>query len=329
VKRRDFITLLGGVAAAWPRAARAQQPTMPVIGFLGSETSEQSAARVQAFLHGLGEVGFVEGRNVIIEYRWAEGHNEQLPALATDLVRRQAAVIVSIAGIPGAQAVKAATSTVPIVFYTGADPVAFGLVASLSRPGGNLTGVSSLGDEVGPKKLELMKELLPASRTMGLVLNPTNPVAETQSREMQPAARAMGLTLHILHSRSESDLDALFASADELRVEALVVGSEQAFYTPGWQLRFVPLASQHRLPTISGGPGFAQAGGLLSYGNNGVEGGHTIGIYAGRILKGAKPADLPVQQATKVDLAINLKTAKALGITVPIALLTRADEVIE
>jgi putative tryptophan/tyrosine transport system substrate-binding protein len=328
MKRRTLIALLGG-ATAWPVAARAQPSTMPVVGFLGSETTEQSAARVRAFLQGLGEVGFVDGRNVIIEYRWAEGHNERLPALATDLVRRQAAVIVSIAGIPGAKAVKAATSTIPIVFSTGADPVAFGLVASLSRPGGNLTGVSSLGDEVGPKKLELMKELLPASSAMGLVLNPTNPVAETQSREMQPAARAMGLTLHILHSRSERDLDALFASADELRVEALVVGSEQAFFTPGWQLRFAPLALQHKLPTISGGPGFAEAGGLISYGNNGAEGGHTIGIYAGRILKGARPADLPVQQATKVELTINLKTAKVLGLTVPLPLLGRADGVIE
>jgi putative tryptophan/tyrosine transport system substrate-binding protein len=328
MRRRDFITLLGGVATAWPLAARAQQAVLPVIGLLGSETTEQSAARVRAFVEGLGEAGFVDGRNVIIEYRWAEGHNERLPALAAELVRRQVAVIVSIAGIPGAQAVKATTSTIPIVFFTGADPVAFGLVASLSRPGGNLTGASSLGDEVGPKKLELMKELLPTSSAMGLVLNPSNPVAETQSRDMQAAARAMGLTLHILHSHSERDLDALFASADELRVEALVVGSEQAFITPGWQLRFAPLASQHKLPTI-GGLGFAEAGGLMSYGNNADEGGHTIGIYAGQILQGAKPADLPVQQSTKIQLILNLKTAKALGINLPLTLLARADEVIE
>jgi putative ABC transport system substrate-binding protein len=328
MNRRDFITLVGG-AAAWPLAARGQQPAMPVVGFLGSATAEQSTSRVRAFLQALAETGFVEGRNVAIEYRWAEGHNERLPALAADLARRQVAVIVSLAGIPGAQAAKAATSTIPIVFFTGADPVAFGLVASLARPGGNLTGASSLGDEVGPKKIELMKELLPAATTMGLVLNPANPVAETQSRDAQTAARGIGLALHVLHSRSEHDLEALFASADELRLEALVVGSEQVFVTPSWQLRFAALAAEHKLPTVATNPGFIAAGGLMSYGNNNAEADHTIGIYAGRILKGAKPADLPFQQATKVELMINLKTAKALGITVPLSLAYRADEVIE
>jgi len=329
MRRRDFITLLGGTAAAWPLAARAQQPPVPVIGFLGSETAEQSADRLQAFLQGLGEAGFVEGRNVGIEYRWAEGRNERLPALAADLVRRQVAVIASVAGIPGAQAARAATSTIPIVFFTGADPVAFRLVASLSRPGGNLTGATALLDEMGPKKLELMKELLPAVTTMGLVLNPTNPVSETQSLDMQAAARSLGLTLQLLHSRSERDLDTLFASVAELQVAALVVGSEQAFTTQSWQQRFAALAAQQRLPSVSGSPGFVEAGGLMGYGNTLAEANHTMGIYVARILKGEKPADLPVQQATKVELRINLKTAKALGLTVPPNLLARADEVIE
>jgi putative ABC transport system substrate-binding protein len=327
MRRRAFITLLGG-AAAWPLAARAQQAGRPVIGFIGSETPQQSASRVRAFLDGLGEAGFVEGRNVAIEYRWAEDHNERLPALVADLVRRQVALIASIAGIPGAQAAKAATSTIPIVFSTGADPVAFGLVASLSRPGGNLTGATSLGDELGPKRLEIMKELVPAVTRMGLLLNPTNPVAETQSRDMQAAARTMGIALHALQSRSEHDLEALFASADELQVGALVVGSEQAFYAPGWQQRFTALAAQHRLPAVSGGPGYVAGGGLMSYAAD-LAGDRVIGTYAGRILKGAKPADLPVQQSTKIQLGINLKTARALGIMVPLPLLGRADEVIE
>jgi putative tryptophan/tyrosine transport system substrate-binding protein len=327
MRRREFIGLLAGSVTAWPLAARAQQA--PAIGFIGSETAEQSAARVRQFLQGLSETGFVEGRNVAIEYRWAEGRNERLPALAAELARRPVAVIVSIAGIPGAQAAKAATSTIPIVFFTGADPVAFGLVASLSRPGGNITGATALLDEVGPKKLELMKELLPAATTMALVLNPTNPVAETQSRDMQAAASSMGLMLRILHSRSERDLDALFASAAEPQVAALVVGSEQAFNTAAWQQRFAALAAQRKLPTISGSPGFVAAGGLLGYGNDGAEAHHAIGVYTGRLLKGERPADLPVQQSTKAELFVNLKAAKALGIAIPLAILTRADEVIE
>jgi putative ABC transport system substrate-binding protein len=329
IGRRGFITLLGGAAAVWPMAARAQQAAVPVVGFLGSETREQSEGRVREFLQGLGEAGFVDGRNVVIEYRWADGDNARLPALAADLARRQVAVIVSIAGIPGAQAAKAATSTIPIVFGTGADPVAFGLVESLSRPGGNLTGATALGDEIGPKRLQLMKELLPAATTMALVLNPTNPVAQTQSRDMLAAARSIGLALPILHSRSERDLDALFATAAELRAAALVVGSEQAFTTQSWQQRFAALAAQHRLPSVSGSPGFVEAGGLMGYGNTLAEANHTMGIYVARILKGGKPADLPVQQATKVELRINLKAAKALGLTIPPNLLATADGVIE
>jgi len=326
MRRREFIVGLGS-APAWPLRTRAQQ--MPVIGLLGSETLEQSTGRLRAFRQGLGEAGFVEGRNVSIEYRWAEGRNDRLPELVADLVRREVAVIASIAGIPGARAAKAATSTIPIVFFTGADPVGFGLVASMSRPGGNLTGASSLLDEIGPKKLELMKELLPAATSMALVLNPTNPVADTQSRDMQAAARTMGLKLHVLHSSAERDLDALFASAGQLGVAALVVGSEQLFSYPSWQQRFVMLAAKHAIPAVSSNPDFVAAGGLVSYGNNSSEAHYTCGVYTGRILKGAKPADLPVQQSTKVGLVINLKTARELGLTFPLPLLGRADEVIE
>jgi putative ABC transport system substrate-binding protein len=329
LRRREFITLLGGAAAAWPLAARAQRASAPVIGFLGSETAEQSTDRVHWFREGLEDIGFAEGTNVAIEYRWAEGRNERLPGLAADLVRRQVRVIASVAGIPGAQAAKAATSTIPIVFFTGADPVTFGLVASLGRPGGNLTGASGLQDEVGPKRLEFMKELLPAATSIALVLNPTNPVAETQARDMQAAADAMGVTLHILHSRSERDLDAVIESAVELKVAALVAGSEQVFSTLGWQQRFAALAAQRKLPTVSGSRGLVAAGGLMSYGNDGAESYRTVGVYTGRILKGASPADLPVQQSTRVELAINLRTARSLGVSVPAALLTRADEVIE
>jgi putative tryptophan/tyrosine transport system substrate-binding protein len=327
-RRREFIAGLGA-AVVWPLAVRAQQPAMPVIGFLGSETPDDSVERLRAFRQGLGETGFVEGRNVAIEYRWAEGRNDRLPALATDLVRRRVAVITSVAGIPGAQAAKAATATIPIVFFTGADPVAFGLVASISRPGGNLTGASALLDEVGPKKLELMKELLPGATLMALVVNPSNPVADAQSRDMLVAARAMGLTLHILHSSSKGDLDALFRAAAELGVRALLIGAEQAFARPAWQLAFVALAAQHSIPAVSGNPSFVAAGGLMTYGNNGSEAHHICGVYTGQILKGAKPADLPVQQSTKIELAINMKAAKAIGLAIPPNLLVRADEVIE
>jgi putative tryptophan/tyrosine transport system substrate-binding protein len=327
VNRREFIAGLG--AAAWPHAARAQQRAVPVIGFLGSETPDDSVERLRAFRQGLSESGFVEGRNVAIEYLWAEGRNDRLPALAAELVRRQVAVIASVAGIPGAQAAKAATTTIPIVFFTGADPVAFGLVASFSRPGGNLTGASALLDEVGPKRLELMKELLPGATSMALVVNPANPVADTQSTDMLAAARTIGVTLHILHSSSRSDLDALLAPAAELGVRAFVIGSEQAFSKPTWQSAFAALAARRKIPAVSSNPGFVTAGGLMSYGNNSSEAHHICGVYTGRILKGAKPADLPVQQSTKVELAINMKAAKALGLEVPSSILVRADEVIE
>jgi putative ABC transport system substrate-binding protein len=328
LRRRDFIRLLGG-AAAWTAAARAQQPTMPVIGFLGSASPQLYADRTRAFHQGLSETGFVEGRNVAIEYRWAEGQYDRLPALAVDLTHRQVTLIVSFGGIPAARAAKSATTTVPIVFVTGTDPVAFGLVASLNRPGGNLTGVTSLGDEIAPKRLEFLHELLPAATTMALLVNPTNPNAETQSRDLQAAARTLGVRLHVLHARTEHDFDAAFAAATHLRAAALVIGPDTFFAGPSRAEQHATFAARYAVPTISFTRNFTAAGGLMSYGGNLTDSYRIAGTYAGRILKGDKPAELPVQQITKVELTVNLKAAKALGITVPLALLGRADEVIE
>jgi putative ABC transport system substrate-binding protein len=328
MKRRQFITLLGGAAASWPLAARAQQTAPPVIGVLDIELPELRIFpdRARAFGRGLSEAGFVEGQNIATEYRWADGRSDQLPALAAELVHRQVAVIVAT-GVAAALAAKSATQTIPIVFFTGVNPVAFGIVASLNRPGGNLTGVTSLFDEVAPKRLELMHELVPTATTMALLVNPSNPNAEAQSRDMQAAGRTLGLQLHVLHASTDRDLDALFAAAAQLRADALVIGPD-----PYLNSRFEQLSAltvRHAIPTIFFTREFAAAGGLMSYGADGADLYHTVGLYTGRILKGEKPADLPVQQATKVELVINLKTAKALGLTVPLALLTRADEVIE
>jgi putative tryptophan/tyrosine transport system substrate-binding protein len=324
VKRRDFITLLGG-GATWPLAARAQQPTMPVIGFLNSSSAREYGYVAAAFGQGLKDTGYVEGRNVLVEYRWAEDHYDRLPTLAADLVRRQ--VIAITANTQAAPAAKAATATIPIVFITAGDPIRDGLVASLNRPGGNLTGVGILSVELGPKRLELLRELAPTATVIALLINPTSPTAEVQSRNMQAAARNLGLQLHVLHASTERDFDTAFASLAQLRAGGLVIGADAFFVSRSEQL--AELALRHAVPAIYQFRAFAAAGGLMSYGSNVTDAYRLAGVYTGRILKGEKPADLPIQQSTKVELIINLKTAKALGLTVPLPLSGRADELIE
>jgi putative ABC transport system substrate-binding protein len=328
MRRRQFVTLLGG-AAAWPLAARAQQPAMPVIGFLNSGSSDTptSTSGVAAFRQSLAETGVVEGRNALIEYRWAGGKYDQLPALAADLVRRGVAVITTTGGIPPALAAKAATTTIPIVFTVGSDPIAIGLVASLNHPGGNLTGVSILNLEVAPKRLELLHELVPAATTFALLVNPANPNAETESKELQAAARTLGLQLKVLRASTEREIDGAFATLVELRAGGLVIGPDTLFVSRVAQLS--ALALRHAVPTVFQYREFAAAGGLMSYGGDSTEVFRIAGSYTGRILKGEKPADLPVQRLTKVELIINLNTARVLGLIVPLTLLGRADEVIE
>jgi putative ABC transport system substrate-binding protein len=326
LKRRAFISLLGG-AAAWPLAARAQQPATPVIGYLGAESPERMALRLAAFLQGLGTTGHVEGRDIAIEYRWAEGRNERLPALAADLVRRDVSVLAAPGSLASALAAKAATSTIPVVFETGADPVAAGLVSSLNRPGGNVTGVTSLNAEVGPKRLELLHELRPAATRFALLVNPTNPRnAEASTRDLQAAARARRLELHVLQASTERELEQVFATLAGLRVGGLVIANETFFANRGEQL--AALALRHAIPAVHQRE-FAAAGGLIGYGGNVTHSHGQAGAYVGRILRGEKPADLPVQQVPAVQLIVNLKTAKALGLEVPATLLARADEVIE
>jgi putative ABC transport system substrate-binding protein len=326
VKRREFITLVGGTAFGWPLVARAQQPMMPVVGFLNSGTAAGYAHIAAAFRQGLNEAGYVEGRNVALEYRWAEGQYDRVPALAADLVRRQVAVIV--ANTPGNLAAKAATTMIPIVFTTAGDPVQIGLVASLNRPGGNVTGVTQLHVEVAPKRLELAHELIPTATIIAVLVDPTNPaLAEPITRDLQAAARTLGLQLHVLNASRERDFDTIFASLAQLAAGALVITSDPVFYSRGEQL--AALALRHAVPTIFQDRAFAAAGGLMSYGASTPDTYRLAGVYTGRILKGEKPADLPVVQSTKVELIINLKTATALGLTVPTALLVRADEVIE
>jgi putative ABC transport system substrate-binding protein len=328
MRRRQFITLLGGAAAAWPLAARVQQPAMPVVGFLGLTSPDLYSDRLRTFRDGLKEAGFIEGRNVAIEYRWAEGENERLPALAAQLVERHVNVIVAAGGTPSALAAKAATTTVPIVFGVAVDPVEAGLVASLNRPGGNVTGVTNLNAEVGPKRLEVLHELLPQARVIAVLIDLSNTaLAEAFSRELEPAARTLGLTLHILHASTDHDLTAAFARLAQLRAQALII-SPGAFFV-GRAEELAALTLSHAVPAIFQFRPFAAAGGLLSYGSNETEYYRLVGAYAGRILKGEKPGDLPVQQATKIELIINMKTARALGLTVPLPLLGRADEVIE
>jgi putative ABC transport system substrate-binding protein len=324
MRRREFIAIVGGAAAAWPLAARAQQT--PVVGFLNGASAWEYAHVVAAFRQGLSETGNEEGRNVLVDYRWAEGHYDRLPTLAADLVRRQVAVIAS-GGNAAVRAAKAATNTISIVFYVGGNPVELGLVASLNRPGGNATGVVSMNDELGPKRLELVHGLVPAATTIAALVNPTNPGMETESRGLQMAARTLAVQLQILHARTEHEIEIAFAGLAQLRTGALVIASDAFFNARSEQ--FAALALRHAVPTIFQFRDFTAAGGLMSYGGSLADQYRLVGSYTGRILKGENPADLPVQQSTKVELIINLKTAKAFGLTVPLALLGRADEVIE
>jgi putative ABC transport system substrate-binding protein len=326
IGRREFVAALGS-AAAWPLAARAQQPARPVVGFVNAASPQGYARQLAAFLKALSEAGYVDGHNVVIEYLWAEGRNDRLPTMVADLIHSKVAVIVATS-TPAALAAKAATTTIPIVFETGADPVRIGLVASLNRPGGNVTGVTQLTEEVAPKLLEMLHELIPAAHVMALLVNPADPaLAETTARELLASAHTLGLELHVLNASGERDFEAVFAKLIELRAGALVIGGEPLFTSHSEQLAV--LAARHGIPAVYKGREFAAAGGLMSYGSDIADAYRLAGSYTGRILKGDKPADLPVQEATKVELYINLKTAKALGITFPLTLLGRADEVIE
>src|SRR6516165_3298704 len=327
IGRRKFLATLGGAAAAWPLAARAQQPVMPVIGFLNGGSRAAYAPEVDAFWQGLKEIGYVEGQNVTTEYRWAEDQDDRLPSLAADLVQQNVTVIAATS-TPAALAAKAATSTVPVVFTTGGDPIKLGLVASLAHPGGNVTGSTQLSVEVGPKRLELARELFPGATTFALLVNPTNPVAATVSKDLQAVADTLGVRLHVLHASTEADFEAAFATAVQLRAAALVITAADPVFG-SYAAQLGALALRHRVPAIYQYREFAAAGGLMSYGGYTTDTYRLGGVYTGRILKGEKPADLPVVQSTKVELIINLKTAKALGITVPLPLSGRADEVIE
>jgi putative tryptophan/tyrosine transport system substrate-binding protein len=325
MKRREFFTLLGGTIAGWPIGIRAQQ-SLPVIGFLNVASPEGFANYVAAFREGLKEVGYIEGQSVAIEYRWAEGHYDRLPDMAADLVRRQVSVI--IANTPANLAAKNATSTIPIVFTTGVDPVQLGLVTNLRRPGGNVTGVSQLNAELGLKRLELAHELMPAATVIALLVNPSDPPrAERLSKEMQGAAVSLGLQVDVLRAGTDADIEAAFAGFAQTKAGMMVVGAD-AYFSARSQL-LAELSQRYAVPSIYQTNEFTNAGGLMSYAGSVTDSYHLAGIYTGRILKGEKPADLPVQQSTKVQLIVNLKTAKTLGITVPLSLLGRADQIIE
>jgi ABC-type uncharacterized transport system substrate-binding protein len=327
MERRKLIAILGGVIAAWSLAALAQQAAMPVIGFVSSRSPKESASVLAAFRKGLTEAGYVEGQNLAIAFRWAEGQYDRLPALAADLAGRQVAVIFATGGNPPAFAAKAATATIPIVFLIGSDPVKFGLVASLNRPGSNVTGVTLFTSLLVAKRMELLRELVPTSTTIAFLVNPNNSNAEPDARVAQTAARSLGQQLVVLSAGTEDDIDAAFATVVQQRANALLVNTDAFFLARRNQ--FVALAARHAVPTIHDLREFTDAGGLVSYGTNLADAYRRAGTYVGRILKGERPADLPVQQPTKFELAINLKTAKALGLEVPPTLLARADEVIE
>lgn len=328
VHRRGFLKLIAGSTSIWPLVARAQQHRMPVVGFLGSASPDKYSIRLAAFRKGLNEAGFIEGQNVLVEYRWAEGLNDRLPALAAELVQRQVAVIIAGGGTPSALAAKAATGTIPIIFELSPDPVALGLVASINRPGGNITGVTNLNIETGPKRLELLRQMLPAAKNIAVLTNPTSQtLAKTFLQILRPAANTLGLQLHVLEASTEGDIDRTFATLAQLKVDAMVVQPDVFFTSRDEQ--FGTLAQRYAVPTISIYRPFVAAGGLVSYGPSETDNYRSVGYYAGKVLKGEKPADLPVLRSTKVELMINLKAAKALGVTVPLDLIGRADELIE
>jgi putative ABC transport system substrate-binding protein len=326
MRRREFIGIVGSAAAAWPLAARAQL-SIPVIGFLGAEAYEAWTERLEAFRQGLGEAGFVEGRNVTIEYRWANGRLVQLPVLAAELVRRDVAVIVAPGAAPAALAAQAATTTIPVVFQTAGDPVRLGLVASLNKPGGNVTGITSLGVQVVPKRLQLLRELIPTLTSVAVLANPSNPITEGNLRELDAVARQQKIHLHVLEAMTEDDFDLAFTRMANLQVGGLLIMPDSFLTSHGATLG--ALAASHNVPAIYQYRSFVTAGGLMSYGTSFAGLFRQVGVYTGRVLKGEKPADLPVQQAINFELFINLKTAKALKLSVPLTLLGRADEVIE
>jgi putative ABC transport system substrate-binding protein len=327
MRRREFLTILGGAAAASPFRSQAQQMVRPVVGLLGADAPDQYADRLQAFREGLKEAGYREGENLTVEYRWAEGKNDEMPALAAELARLNVSAIVALGSTPAALAAKGATTTIPVIFFVGTDPIRLGLVASLARPGGNLTGVTTLNEELISKRVELLHEAIPATTSIALLVNPTNPsLAEPAIKEAETATRRLGLTLNVLHASAEREFDTVFAALTKLQDGALVIVNDAFFLSRGEQLG--TLAVRHSVPAIFSYRLFTAAGGLMSYGTP-VQTYSLAGIYTGRILKGEKPSDLPVQQATIVELIINTKSAKALGITLPLSLLGRADEVIE